>query len=282
MKYFIPLIAILALSAPVNAERSFDPDVSHWIEIKRPKDIGSPDGAVFRYAANYSDLEWNVKEEKGKIKASLHKDTTLERPAFTPRTTRFKKGYRFKKVDDGWLVSFNQGEFGSELWWFSENGESSYKISNDQANQFISLNKNVYAIQGLSHMGSSRGSLTKIDKRDGRWISIIQVGFGESPEAISRMEDNSLAIVLTNSLVRVDEDFNVTKVVGNSNWGTFYPNSIASNNSQLVYIGMRQYVVEVNLQTGAVRYLIPSMEFLNKLKSYQEKRIREMYRSFQK
>lgn len=282
MKYFIPLIVFLIFSAPVNAERNFDPDVSHWIEINRPADPSSPEGGVFSYSANYSDLEWKVKEEEGKIKASLHEDATLEKPTFTPKTNRFTGGYLFKKVEDGWLVAFNQGEFGAELWWFSKIGQTSYKISNDQVNQFISSNGNIYAIQGLAHLRSFKGSLIKLDKQDGRWLSIIQVDFGESPEAIVRMRNNSFAIVLTNSLVRVDENFNVTKVVGNSNWGTFYPNSIASNSLRFVFVGMRQYVVEVNLQTGKVRYLIPSMEFLNKLPSEQEKRIREMYRSFQR
>lgn len=282
MRCLIPLLVVLIFYAPVQAQTEFAPDVSIWIEIERPKAPRSLDGAVFYYAANYSVLEWNVKEDKGKIKASLSKDAVLEKPTFTPRTKRFKSGYRFKKVDDGWLVAFNQGEFGAELWWFSENGQASYKISNDQVNQFITSDAHIYAIQGLAHLGSSEGSLIKMEKRDRRWISIMHVDFGESPEAIIRMENNSFVIVLTNSLIRVDEGFNVTKIVENSNWGTLYPNSIASNNLQFIYVGMRQYVVEVNLQTGKVRYLIPNMEYLNKLPSDQEKRVREMYRRFQK
>ncbi len=287
MKKFISFILVLTFISPAQAEKDidlndFDPDVSHWIEIKRPENNLSPEGGVFTSSANFSKLNWKVREDEGTIKASLNELVPKEKPKFTPKTPQFNGGHRFKKVEDGWLVGFNEGEFGGELWWFSNNGQSSYKISDDQINQFIFTNRSIFAIQGLAHLGSRRGSLIKIDKKDGRWVSTQKIDFGESPEAIIRMADNWFAIVLTNSLVRVDENYNVAKVLEDAHWGTFYPNSIASNSPQLVYVGMRQYVVEINLKTRKARYLIPGKKYLNKLPPEQEERIREQYRDFSK
>ena len=202
----------LTFTAPVQAETAFDPDVSSWIEIERPENPYSPDGLVFSYRANYSQLEWSVREEDGNIFANLNESSSIEKPEFTPKTRKFKGGYRFKKVDDGWLVAFNQGEFGAELWWFSKNGQSSYKISNDQVKQFIATDRGIYAIQGLAHMSSRRGSLIKIEKGKDRWLSILEADFKGSPSVILRMHDNAFIVVLTNSLVRMDAEFTVKKL----------------------------------------------------------------------
>ena len=279
MKYYLPTFIILVCIATATemAAKTFDPDVSHWIEIERPQDSSSPEGGVFYYASIYSDLEWYVKVTDGRILASLKNEMTLEKPGFTPKAKRFKGGEHFQKVDDGWLVAFNQGEFGAELWWFSRNGTSSYKISNDQINQFIVSDGNIYAIEGLAHMGMSRGSFIKIIKQGGQWISLKQIAFDESPEAIMQGKNEFLFIVLTDSMIRLDKGLNVTKIVKNSSWGGLYPHSIASNDPKFVYIGMRQFVVQINLNDGKTKYLIPEMKFLNKLSPEVEKRVRQQY-----
>ena len=41
------------------------------------------------------------------------------------------------EVEDGYLVGFNSGECGGELYWFSKNGKERYEISGHQIVQFI-------------------------------------------------------------------------------------------------------------------------------------------------
>jgi hypothetical protein len=50
----------------------------------------------------------------------------------------------------------------------------------------------------------------------------------------------------------------------------------ATSGSKL-YLGMRQYVGEVDLMTNKLRMLVPSKEFLNKLPADDEKRLRAQY-----
>jgi hypothetical protein len=59
-------------------------------------------------------------------------------------------------------------------------------------------------------------------------------------------------------------------------WTQLYPNSAAvGEDGTRVYVGMRQYVAEVNLTTRKVQLLVPSTAFLNKLPKDQEQRIRK-------
>src|SRR6187431_3613958 len=57
-------------------------------------------------------------------------DTLPFRPYFDTMRSYSWKGFRtVKKVDNGYLVGFNKGEFGGSLYWFSERGDTSYQIS---------------------------------------------------------------------------------------------------------------------------------------------------------
>jgi len=281
MKKYIFVFLFLTIGVSVSAEMEFNPDISKWIEIERPMDKRSGDRAVFRYRAGYSELHWRVKEKGGRIDIGLNGDEPDDpKPEFNPRTKKFREGHCFLKVKDGWLVGFNYGEFGAELRWFSLDGKKSYQISNDQINQFIKVDDQIYAVQGLAHMGLGRGSFVKIELLGNRWNSIEQVKFDQSPEAIMVEEAGSFLIVLTDSLIRVDKDLNEKIIVESADWGTLYPSSIASNHPRYAYIGMRQFVVRVDLEDGKMKFLVPEIKFLNKLPPKDEKQIWDQWEQF--
>ena len=66
--------------------------------------------------------------------------TTVDDGAAALETAQQIVGGRHRpsaRVDDGWLVGFNKGEFGAALYWFSADGKQNYKISDHQVWEFF-------------------------------------------------------------------------------------------------------------------------------------------------
>ena len=137
------------------AEAEYSHDVTKWQEVTLPPEADQGARMAWFYAANYSDHEWRVFTENGQISAQLTKEAPeqrTERPRFTPKAGQFHGASAFARVDDGWLVGFNEGEYGAALYWFSRDGKRSYKISDHQVVDFFSLPDDIYAIEGLAHL----------------------------------------------------------------------------------------------------------------------------------
>ena len=85
-------------------------------------------------------------------------------------------------------------------------------------------------------------------------------------------------VTLSDSLVCVGADRKIQILLSHAPWGGLYPSSsVLSQNEQSLYIGMRQFVGELDLTTKKLRLLIPSNQFLNRLPKEDEKRIRKQY-----
>ena len=56
------------------------------------------------------------------------------------------------KVDDGWLIGRDAGEWGGDLYRYSNEGKQNYKISNQQILGFLKSKETIFAITGISHM----------------------------------------------------------------------------------------------------------------------------------
>jgi hypothetical protein len=62
-------------------------------------------------------------------------------------------------------------------------------------------------------------------------------------------------------------------------WNALYPtSSVFSPDEKKLYIGMRQFVGEFDIQTRQFRMLIPSESFQNRLAPEDETRIREPFK----
>lgn len=265
------------------AEPEYPREVARWQTVAVPR--GSDQGArmAWFYAANYSNHEWRVFAERGQICAQLTSakpPQKPERPKFTPKAGQFRGASAFARVDDGWLVGFNQGEFGAALYWFSADGKRNYKVSDHQVADFFSLPGGLHAIEGLAHMGMSEGSVIRITRPQprARWQASTATKLPFAPYAVSVRRDGTMLITLSDSLVAVGDDRKVTTLLAEPPWGGLYPNSsILSSDEQKLYIGMRQFVGEFDLSTKKLRLLIPSDAFLNKLPKEDEQRIRKQY-----
>jgi hypothetical protein len=111
-----------------------------------------------------------------------------------------------------------------------------------------------------------------------RWQAMRVVRLPFAPNTVVVRRDGSIVIVLSDSLVSVDRDHHVNTLIADAAWGDLYPSSslLLPDESRL-YIGMRQFVGEVDLATNHLRLLVPSASFLNKLPEGDEKRFRAQY-----
>ena len=92
-----------------------------------------------------------------------------------------------------------------------------------------------------------------------------------------------MLIALSDSLVSVSLNGQIETLIPDAPWANaLYPgSSIITADESRLYIGMRQYVAEVDLATNALRLLVPSREFLNHLPADMEQGIRIEYRDGQ-
>lgn len=162
------------------------------------------------------------------------------------------------KVDDGWLIGLNRGEFGAALYWYSNDGKSEYEISNDHVIQFMRRNDQIYALQGVTHLSYSGGTIQKIVKRDGKWESVLAVALPEAPKGADIDSRGDMIVGTSNGLYRVGQHFNIIPLVTNAFWnkeGYLYPKSLLIKDD-VVYYGMRGGIYQYNLLTKKEEWLV--------------------------
>jgi hypothetical protein len=277
----VPWIGIISLLVWVAAtSRDYDPDVTKWVEVERPTDPAEKE--IWFYAADYSDAHWFVTRNGDQVRAHLFGWREViawmrSRLWFAPRTDNFEH-YRSFPVRDGWLVGFNEGEFGAALYWFSSDGQRNYKVSDDQVVDFMSTPRGIIAIQGLAHLGMSEGSIIRIapDARTGRWSSAEIMNLPEAPRAFMRLNNGRMFLALSGALAVIPPDNQLETLVKPTDWVA--ANTIAASaDASKIYVGALQYVCEYDTATKRFRYLIPNLSFLNKLPKEQEERMRRTY-----
>lgn len=262
---------------------SYDQDVSIWQEVTRSRTPMSGNRMVWSNAANRSEYEWKVLKEGHTVKAVFDDaKRSHEKPPFTPHAENFQNSYPYAslKVDDGWLIGFNQGEFGRALYWFDHSGQSRYKISNHQVVAFFPSSDGILGIEGLAHLSSSHGSIIRL-ARSHRWQAEKLTLLPEAPYAGVQFRDGRLLLVLSSSLAeysRIGDREILRFVEKDGDWGGLYPNSVVLTDDQTkAYIGMRQYVAEYHFERRTLRFLIPNSSFLNTLNADEEQDIKRLY-----
>ena len=292
-RFSLLLLSLILAFGVCVAAPEYPRDLTKWRESKVPPKSPQLPRMIWFYASTYSDLDWRVFTKDGKPSAANDSKAPIkssDRPKFTPKVAAlqsdsaynvFEGGSAFAAVDDGWLVGFNQGEFGAALYWFSRDGKRNYKISNHQIVDFVALSNGLYAVEGLAHLSLSRGSVIRIlrPKAGARWTAKTVTKLPFAPYAVSSRRDGTMLITLSDSLVAVGPDHKIRTLLADVPWSGLYPNSsVLSADEKKLYLGMRQFVGEFDLTTRKLRLLIPSEKFLNKLPKEEEEQIRNQYR----
>jgi hypothetical protein len=277
-------ISFLALVPSARAtEQEYPREVARWQVVSIPPKTDPGARVAKLHAASDSEHKWRVFADRSQICAQLttaQPPEQRDQPTFTPKAGQFREASSFARVDDGWLVGFNQGEFGAALYWFSPGGQRDYKISNHQVVDFFSLPDGIHAIEGLAHLSMSTGSIIRITRPepDARWQASTVTKLPCAPYAISVRRDGTMLVTLSYSLVSVGKDWKITTLLSEAAWEGLYPNSsVLSPDQQKLYIGMRQFVGEFDISKKKLRLLVPSPAFLNKLTKEDEQQIRKRY-----
>lgn len=274
---------MLSADAAQATEPTYSPDISVWQEVPIPPSSQTAERMIWQFASNSSEISWQVYLDQNRPYAKLisgSNNPSWDPVPFEARADSFRGARRFKEVDDGWLVGFNNGEFGAALYWFDRRGKHHYRISSDQVVAFFSLSDGIYALEGLAHMAVSCGSLIRIARPtpNSRWRASTAVRLPFAPATISVRGDDSMIIALSDSLVSVGKDRQVRTLIADAPWSGLYPtSSVLLPDESRLYIGMRQFVGEVDLRTNRLRLLLPSDALLNKLPDSQASHLRMQY-----
>lgn len=247
------LLAACAVAPP--AESDLPPG---WVE-RDPLVAGSDRW----YAANHADDEWAVFLEDGRVSVRPWHEREDDRGRLPFALAPDVNGawsqeipWRVSvfRVDDGWLVGFDGGEWGGALWWFSPDGEDRYRISEDRIKAFLSTEHGLLALEGLDHLGLSQGRILRFARgAGGRWEATLFVDLEDAPYAVAREDDGSLIVVTSRRLVRVRPDRTLDVLVDDAFWSVLYSNSVVVGPSGAISIGMRGGVARVRKDVEAYR-----------------------------
>jgi hypothetical protein len=221
--------------------------------------------------------------ENGSPRAKLDPERGTEsvpRPFFSPPLQALRGIETYAAVDHDWIIGVNRGEFGSDVYWYNHDGTSSYRISAAHIVAFFSRPDGVYAIEGMSHLTGTRGSIIRFVKAKPteHWKQETVLQFPSKPYAISLRNDGTMLLTMEDSILVVSSDLKIETLLSNAAWSGFYPSSsVLTQDEHTLYIGMRQFVGEFDLDTKKVRLLIPSGLFLNRLSKEEEMGIRKQY-----
>jgi hypothetical protein len=262
-------IVLAFIESICAAQPQYEPRVEKWLCVTVPPASSVAEREAWSYAANYSPHHWYLFVKDAAVYASLDRqirDKPAKNLRFEPRAGDLTGVSAVAFVADGCLVGFNEGEWGGALYWFSPDGKRSYRISDHQVVDFIKVGESIYAIEGLTHLTSSEGSVIHITRSNdrARWESRKWVKLPAAPEAVTLTRDNLMLITLSNALVSVDTQCKIEVLVQDAPWQFLYPSwSLLSADGERLYIGMRQYFGEFTIKTKQMRMLLPNNEFLN-------------------
>lgn len=238
---YIPLIiGVLLVSLPVFSQA---PDLSDWkIDTLNSQNVGiaihSKDNWVFVKKENQTVIEQNQYRS--------HKGDSLpfRKDFIEKKLNAYLSNYFVKSVKKGYLIGIDNGEFGGGLFFISRSGESSYKIDGFQRiEEIFEFGSKFYATSGLSHFVTNYGYILELSL-DETWQISTKVELPEEPDILIH-RNNSLFIVTSQFILRVDKGMNIYKVLKSPvYWGILYPSSAIIDDKD-IFIAMRKGIMKI-------------------------------------
>lgn len=202
------------------------------------------------------------KENKVFFKTSFEQDWDIEDTLpFIPKLSdimgRFGRVF-YMKVDDGYLVAQNAGEWGGRLSWHSFDGKDYYTIDYTspqvefpldicQPNKFIEHNGRYYVLEGMAHLGDDYGSVMELTKVDGLWTGAIIVEFDSQPnDAVFNREGNMLVLTYK-GIVQIKRNGHHDYLTRKQSWPWICEAYSMEINRDFIYLGMRGGVLRYTM-----------------------------------
>ncbi len=261
---FLPIAASLLMSTVARAQQGDYPvKLADWYASEPPSVLDD------QYWVAQGDFKrnWVVKLDGGKPVVALESLQKPPSPLPFPVDTeannfQFAGSQLATPVTNGWIASFNKGEFGGSVWWFSTDGKEHYRISEENIEAFVPTTLGLFMLEGLAHGNADEGSLRRlVQGRDGRWSSELFVDLGDPPFAATKEADGTLMVVTNQRLFKIDlASKRADRLVDHAFWQSLYPNSIVIDPMGQVWVGMRHGVAQLS-HLGPVpktKWLLPS------------------------
>ena len=231
------------------------PEPALWVPTAEP-----PADSEKRECANLTD--WTVvleAQERGGLRAKIAREGRALRDVLPPfaveRDHPGLGGVLSLRVENGWLIAVNAGEFGGALWWYGPDGDTRYRIADLSvvglhALPAIGANDRYIAIEVLSHRGEEIGRVqTVVHGSGGRWELRPIASLPSAPHVSTTTSDGGVVIALTGGVAKVKADGTV-EVARVANLGQLYPSSISEASDGSILVGMRRYLLRVPRARG--------------------------------
>lgn len=156
------------------------------------------------------------------------------------------------KLSNGILKGIDRGEWGGELSFIpSDSLQQPIKVKDGNIKFIFVFEDKVYFIEGLAHLSISEGTLFEINVEDGFTYKKI-LDFEDAPEAFTIYQDQLL--IASHENFYVIQDFKIQTIFQNTFWSSLYPNSIAIEDEENVFMGMRGGIAKLDLVNKTMKF----------------------------
>jgi hypothetical protein len=171
--------------------------------------------------ANNADIYWNVKRGPQGIEVEKQSFDDKWLPFLdsykkTPQYSfgKFKSFPRItREVADGTLVAYEFGEFGGAIWWFPKSSPGKRALAKRQVHPFYQVHEfferdgELYAVEGISHMASARGTLLRLKGYgSGMWEAQAVAVLPSVPGPHAWVGPAEMLMIAGNKLIRLTLD----------------------------------------------------------------------------
>ena len=223
-------------------------------------------GSTALTCANYSEKEWRVTVSDGLPQITLvPSNAEQERPQEIPPGIQRLPGMKGResklKLQNGWLLGFDAGEFGGGLWFANDDG-TTVELSTENVHGVFATTQGALVLAGLAHMGLDSGKVFIVPKvvRSSSDLKTL-VELDGAPQAFTEISDGSELIVTTHGIWSVSSTGASAALLHRyrRDLGMLYPNSVAAAPDGTIYVGMRLFVVRYTPHAGGYveQWMVP-------------------------
>ena len=149
------------------------------------------------------------------------------------------------KVDDGWIIGWDYGEFGGDVTWYAPGGRSKYEISQEHIGGYLKTGGEIFGLEGLDH-GDPRGAIVRLrkDPADGKWKSEPFVTLPSAAAVGTLDRDGSMIVVTYACIIRIPLQGRIDVIKDVVSYDRA-PTSVVLSDDDRLYVGVYGGVVEL-------------------------------------